>query len=107
MARDQKKEGQLVMIETDENSNWGWKEKGGYETHCTNRSTRLNHLALREREGSQMIPKFESQLKDGRDATNPFSCVSMGRLFNLSWPIFSLGGNVNSNYLTGCFEQHL
>jgi len=40
------------MTEIDENSNWGWKEKGGYEKHCTKRSTRLNHLVLREREGS-------------------------------------------------------
>lgn len=39
------------MVAIDENSNWGCKEKDGYEKHCTNRSTRLDVLALREREG--------------------------------------------------------
>lgn len=39
------------MVAIDENSNWGWKEKDGCEKHCTNRSTRLDVLALREREG--------------------------------------------------------
>lgn len=39
------------MVAIDENSNWGWKEKDGCEKHCTNRSTRLDVLALREKRG--------------------------------------------------------
>lgn len=52
-----------------------------------------------------MIPKFESQWKGY--GLNPLSCASKGGLFNLSWPIFSLVSDINGNYITGCFEQHL